>query len=100
MEQRAWNLEFRWIKPHAGLGLNELAVQRAKVAARKKNFEECYKNITKCVVMSEQSEEYVKWWQTEWTEKSIVVITKHSFLNREEATIDTNATPNFTALVK
>jgi len=45
-----------------------MADQQAKEAARNKKIEECYKKIPKSVVMSEQKEQSVKWWQREWTE--------------------------------
>jgi len=61
MEKRGLSLEFRWIKAHAGYRVNELAVQNATEGARNKNIEECYKIITKSVVLSEENKESVKW---------------------------------------
>jgi len=68
MEQREWRVEFRWIKARAGHRGNEMADQQAKEAARNKNIEECYIRIPKRVMMSEEKEQSVKWWQREWTE--------------------------------
>ena len=72
-------MEFRWTKAHAGHRGNEMADQRAKESARNKNIEECYIKIPKSVVMSEQKEQNVKWWQREWTETTKGAITKAFF---------------------
>ena len=76
-----------------------MANQKAKEAARNKNIEECYIKIPKSVVMSEQKEQSVKWWQREWTETSKGAITKAFFHKIEDGLkFRINVTPNFTAI--
>jgi len=68
--------------------------------ARNKNIEECYIKIPKSVVMSEQKEQSVKWWQREWTEATKGAITKAFFPKIEDRLkLRLNETPNFTAIV-
>jgi len=61
-----------------------MADQQAKEAARNKNIEEYYIKIPKSVVMSEQKEQSVKWWQREWTETTKGAITKAFFPEIED----------------
>jgi len=77
-----------------------MADQQAKEAARNKNIEECYIKIPKNVVMSEQKQQSVKWWQREWTETTKGAITKAFFPKIEDRLkLRLNVTPNFTAIV-
>ena len=77
-----------------------MADQQAKEAARNKNSEECYIKIPKSVVISEQKEQSVKWWQREWTEITKGAITKAFFPKIEDRLkFRINVTPNFTAIV-
>jgi len=73
---------------------------QAKEAARNKNIEERYIKIPKTVVMSEQKEQSVKWWQREWTETTKGEIIKALLPKLEDRLkLILNATPNFTAIV-
>jgi len=73
---------------------------KAIVDISSRNTEECYIKIPKSVVMSEQNEQSVKWWQREWTETTKGAITKAFFPKIEERLkFRINVTPNFTAIV-
>jgi hypothetical protein len=50
IEQQKWNVEFTWIKAHAGHRGNELADKLAKDAAGNKNEDECYNRFPKSAV--------------------------------------------------
>jgi len=77
-----------------------MADQQAKEATRNKNIEEYYIKIPKSVVMSEQKERSVNWWQREWTETTKGAITKAFFPKIEDRLkFSLNVTPNFTAIV-
>jgi len=71
--------ESRWTKAHAEHRGKEMADQQARVAARNKNIVECYIKIPKILVTSKQKEQSVKFWQSEWTEKTKGAITKELF---------------------
>ena len=78
-----------------------MADQQAKEAGRNKNIQECYIKIRKNVVMSEQKEKSVKWWQREWTETTKGAITKALLPKIEERLkFRINETPNFIAIGK
>jgi len=77
-----------------------MANQKAKVAARNKFIEECYIRIPKSVVMSEQKEHSVKWWQREWSETTKGAITKEFFPKIEDRLkFRINVTSYFTSIV-
>jgi len=76
-----------------------MADQQANGAARNKNIEECYVKIPKSVVMIEQKEQSLKWWQREWMETTKGSITKTFFPKIEDRLqLRLNATPKFTAI--
>ena len=77
-----------------------MADQQAKEVARIKSIEECYIKIPKSVVMSEQKEQSVKWWQREWTETTKGAIT-NAFYPKIENRLKfrQNAAPKVTAIV-
>jgi len=76
-----------------------MADHKAKEASRDRNIEECYIKTPKSVVMSEQKEQSVKWWQREWTEITKCAITKAFFPKIEERLKDRiSVTPKFSAM--
>jgi ribonuclease HI len=51
-----WKIQLCWVKAHVGIQGNELADTLAKEAATKADIIECYKKVTKIVVISELGE--------------------------------------------
>ncbi|KAJ4449775.1 hypothetical protein ANN_01179 [Periplaneta americana] len=100
MELQGWNIEFRWIKAHAGHHRNEIADRLAKEAATSREIYECYNRIPKSVVLSEMSENSVVTWQREWDQTTKGATTK-SFLPNvvQRLKLKINTSPNCTSLI-
>ena len=54
MKQEGWEIDFHWVKAHAGNEGNELADRLAKEAATSKNLQESYNRRPKSAIISEQ----------------------------------------------
>ena len=79
MENRNWQIEFNWIKAHAGHHGNELADQTAKEPAINSPINECYKTIPKNTVRQELRYYSATKWQSEWDITTKGEITKTYF---------------------
>jgi len=78
----------------------ELAATLAKEAATNADIKECYKKVTKNVVISELSEISVGKWQAEWDPTTKGKITKEYFpVVADRLNMRINITHNFTSMV-
>ena len=76
MENRNWQIEFNWIKAHAGHHGNELADQTAEEAAINSDINKCYTRIPKSTVRRELRDYSATKWQSEWDITTKGAITK------------------------
>ena len=53
MERNEWQIDFSWIKAHAGKEGNELADRLAKEVSISSKIEECYNKIPKSTITKE-----------------------------------------------
>jgi hypothetical protein len=92
-------IEFSWIKAHAGNFGNELADRLAKDAASNKELPVDFDRIPKTTLHSELEEAILKW-QEEWEQCNKAAVTKQFFPNvRDRIHRIIKINPNFTALV-
>jgi len=61
LEKENWDIEYTWIKAHAGHYGNELADKLAKKAAR--NSDICYNKIPKSETEHQEREKSIEKWQ-------------------------------------
>jgi ribonuclease HI len=64
LEKENWDIEYTWIKAHAGHYGNELADKLAKEAAR--NSATCYNKIPKSETEHQEREKSIEKWQQQW----------------------------------
>jgi hypothetical protein len=78
LENQNWNIDFHWVKAHAGHHGNELADELVKEAAAS-NEDETYKKILKSTAIRELNESSLIEWQSEWDKTTKGQITKDFF---------------------
>ena len=83
MERNEWQIDFSWIKAHAGKEGNELADRLAKEASISSNIEECYNKIPKSTITKELKGQCIKQWQNEWNTTTKGATTKSFYPNTE-----------------
>ena len=84
LENQNWNIDFHWVKAHAGNHGNELADQLAKEAAASIE-NETYRKIPKSTVIRELNEGSLIQWQSEWDKTTKGQITKDFPSNTRQA---------------
>jgi ribonuclease HI len=77
LEKENWNIEYTWIKAHAGNYGNELADRLAKEAAR--NNDICNNRIPKSEIEHQEREKSVEKWQQQWVNTTKGSATKEFF---------------------
>jgi len=98
LEKEIWNIEYMWIKAHAGCYENELANKLAKEATR--NSDICYCKIPKSEIKHQEREKSIEKWQQQWDHTTKGSATKEFFPNiKDRLKTKINLTPNFTAVV-
>ena len=98
LEKENWNIEYTWIKAHAGHYGNELADKLAKEAARYSAT--CYNKIPKSAIKHQEREKSIEKWQQQWDNTTKGLVTKEFFPNiKDRLTMKINLSPNFTAMV-
>jgi len=100
MEQGECRVEFSGMKTHAGHLRKEMKDEQANEAARNKNNLEYYIKIPKSVVMSEQKEQRVNFWQREWTETTKRAKKFILFQKTGEPLVETERNTNLTTIVR
>jgi ribonuclease HI len=79
LEKANWNIEYTWIKAHAGHIGNELADKLAKDATS--NSETCYNKIPKSEIEHQEREKSTDKWQQQWNSTSKGLLTEEFFPN-------------------
>jgi ribonuclease HI len=98
LENQNWNIDFHWVKAHAGHHCNELADQLAKEAASSTE-NEIYKKIPKSTVVRELNEGSLIKWQSEWDKTTKGQITKDFFpVIQDRLKTKIQITPIFTTM--
>jgi hypothetical protein len=98
LEKENWDIEYTWIKAHAGHYGNELADKLAKEAAR--NSDICYNKIPKSEIEHQEREKSIEKWQQQWDNTTKGLVTKEYFPNiKDRVKMKIYLTPNFTAMV-
>ena len=98
LEKEKWNIEYTWIKAHAGHYGNELADKFAKEAAR--NSDTYYNKIPKSETEHQEREKSIEKWHQEWDNTTKGFVTKEYFPNiKDRLKMRIKLTPNFTAMV-
>jgi len=98
LENQNWNIDFHWVKVHAGHHGNDLADQLAKEAAASTE-NETYKKIPKSTVIRELNEGSLMKWQSEWDKTTKGQITKDFFpVIQDRLKMKIKITPTFTTM--
>jgi len=98
LEKENWNIEYVWIKAHAGNYVNELAERLAKEAAR--NSDICYNRIPKSEIERQEREKSIEKWQKQWENCTKGSASKEFFPNiKDRLKKKINLTPNFTVMI-
>ena len=64
LEKETCDIEYTWMKAHAGQHGNKLADRLAKEAAR--NSDICYNKIPKSEIQHQEREKSIEKWQQQW----------------------------------
>jgi len=99
LENQNWNIDFHWVKAHAGNHGDELADQFAKEAASSTENESYKKKTPKSTVIRELNEGSLIKWQSEWDKTIKGQITKDFFpVIKDRLKIKIKVTPIFTTM--
>ena len=79
LEKENWNIEYTWLKAHAGQYGNELADKFATEAARNSHI--CYNKIPKSEIKHQEREKSIEKWQQQWDNTTKGLVTKEFFPN-------------------
>jgi len=100
LERSNWTVAFAWVKAHAGIIGNELAVQLAKTAARVKDKTTSYSRIPFSTLFRELEEESELKRQQNWEKGPKAAQTKQFYPSiTERLKSKIHITSNFTAMV-
>jgi hypothetical protein len=95
-----WKIQLWYVKAHVRIQGNEVADTLGKEAATKADIIECYKRVSKCVVISELGDISVKQWQRKWDQITKGKTTKECFtIVADKLHMKINITHNFTSIV-
>jgi len=98
LEKENWNIDYTWIKAHAGNRGNELTDRLAKEAAR--NSDICYNRIPKSEIARQEREKSREKWQQQWDNPTKGLVIREFFPSiKDRLKMKINVTPNFTAMV-
>ena len=98
LEKENWNIEYTWLKAHAGQYGNELADKFATEAARNSHI--CHNKIPKSEIKHQEREKSIEKWQQQWDNTTKGLVTKEFFPNiKDRLKMQINLTPNFMAMV-
>jgi len=98
LEKENWQIEYTWIKAHAGHERNELADKLAKEATREREI--CYSKSPRSETEHQEREISIKKWQQQWDNTTKGTATKEFFPKiKDKLKMKITLTPNFIPMV-